>query len=42
MPWIEANGAALRYDIAGTGPRTIVLDLLADAPAWLVDSSREV
>ncbi len=25
MPWIEANGAALRYDIAGTGPRTIVL-----------------
>lgn len=25
MPWIEANGAALRYDIAGTGPRTVVL-----------------
>lgn len=25
MAWIEANGAALRYDIAGTGPRTIVL-----------------
>ena len=25
MPWIEANGAALRYDISGTGPRTVVL-----------------
>jgi 3-oxoadipate enol-lactonase len=25
MPWIEANGAALRYDISGTGPHTIVL-----------------
>jgi 3-oxoadipate enol-lactonase len=25
MPWIETNGAALRYDIAGTGPHTIVL-----------------
>jgi pimeloyl-ACP methyl ester carboxylesterase len=25
MPWIEANGAALRYDLAGTGPRTVVL-----------------
>jgi 3-oxoadipate enol-lactonase len=25
MPWIEANGAALRYDMSGTGPRTVVL-----------------
>lgn len=25
MPWIEANGAALRYQLAGDGPRTIVL-----------------
>ncbi len=25
MPWIEANGAALRYALAGNGPNTIVL-----------------
>ena len=25
MQWIESNGAALRYDLAGDGPRTIVL-----------------
>jgi len=25
MPWIEANGAALRYDLTGEGARTIVL-----------------
>jgi 3-oxoadipate enol-lactonase len=25
MPWIEANGAALRYDLSGDGLRTIVL-----------------
>ena len=25
MPWVESNGAALRYDLSGDGPRTIVL-----------------
>lgn len=25
MPWIEANGASLRYDLSGSGPETIVL-----------------
>jgi len=25
MPWIEVNGAALRYDLAGDGDRTLVL-----------------
>ena len=25
MDWIEANGAALRYDVQGDGPKTIVL-----------------
>lgn len=25
MPWMECNGAALRYDLTGDGPRTIVL-----------------
>jgi len=25
MPWIEANGASLRYALAGTGSRTLVL-----------------
>lgn len=25
MPWIEANGASLRYELSGTGPETVVL-----------------
>lgn len=25
MPWIEANGASLRYDLSGSGSKTIVL-----------------
>ena len=25
MPWIEANGASLRYELAGTGAQTVVL-----------------
>jgi 3-oxoadipate enol-lactonase len=25
MPWIEANGASLRYELSGTGARTLVL-----------------
>ncbi len=25
MPWIEANGASLRYDLSGTGKKTVVL-----------------
>src|SRR5688572_25141529 len=25
MPWIEANGASLRYELSGTGPETLVL-----------------
>jgi hypothetical protein len=25
MPWIEANGASLRYELSGAGKETLVL-----------------
>ena len=25
MPWMEANGVALRYELSGDGPETLIL-----------------
>ena len=25
MPWMEANGVALRYELSGEGPETLIL-----------------